>query len=88
MVVHGEKWCRPQPVSRNNVRVAAENGPSVSGKRFGLFACGVVFLWVFLRVFDFTLIPPAYNGILLTGNNGISGTPCLSHRTARSAGED
>jgi hypothetical protein len=66
VVAHGEKWCRPQPVSRKSVRAGAENGPSVFEKRFRLFGCGVVLLWIFLRVFDFALLPPAYNGLLIT----------------------
>ena len=66
VVTQGEKWCRPQPVSKNTVRVAAESGPSVFEKGFWLCVAGVVFLWVCLRVFDFTLIPPAYHGLLLT----------------------
>jgi hypothetical protein len=66
VVAHGEKWCRPQPDSRKSVHVAAENGPSVFERRFWLFACGAVVLWICLRVFDFTLLPPAYNGLLIT----------------------
>jgi hypothetical protein len=66
VVAHGEKWCRPQPASRKSVRAGAENGPSVFEKRFWLFGCGVVFLWISVRVFDFTLLPPAYNGLILT----------------------
>jgi 4-amino-4-deoxy-L-arabinose transferase-like glycosyltransferase len=66
VATRGEKWCRPQPVSKNSTRATAESEPNVFGKHFGLFAGGVVFLWVCLRVFDFTLLPPAYNGILIT----------------------
>ncbi len=66
VVAHGAKWCRPQPVSRKNVPLVADSGPSVFEQRFWLFAGGIVFLWVCLRVFDFTLLPPAYNGLLLT----------------------
>jgi 4-amino-4-deoxy-L-arabinose transferase-like glycosyltransferase len=66
VMAHGEKWCRPQPDSKKSVHIVAENGPSVFERRFWLFGCGVVLLWVFLRVFDFTLFPPAYNGLLIT----------------------
>jgi hypothetical protein len=66
VVAQGAKWCRSRPITRKSVRVAAENGPSVFEKRFWLFGCGVVLLWVFLRLFDFTLLPPAYNGLLIT----------------------
>jgi hypothetical protein len=66
VVAHGEKWCRPQPVGKKSVPIAAVRGPSVFEKRFWLFAGGVVFLWVCLRVFDFTLLPPMYNGLVIT----------------------
>jgi hypothetical protein len=66
VVAHGEKWCRPQPGSKNSVRVTTESGPNVFENQFWLLAGGVVFLWVCLRVFDFTLLPPAYNGVLIT----------------------
>jgi hypothetical protein len=66
VVAHGEKWCRPQPVSKKSAPITAESGPSVFEQRFWLFAWGIVFLWVCLRVFDFTLLPPAYKGLLIT----------------------
>ncbi len=66
VVAHGEKWCRSQPIGKKSTPIAAKSGPSVFEKRFRLFACGVVLLWVCLRVFDLTLLPPAYNGLLIT----------------------
>jgi hypothetical protein len=66
VVAHGEKWCRPQAVGKKSTPVAPESGPSVFEKRFWLFVCGVVFLWISVRVFDFTLLPPAYHGLVLT----------------------
>jgi hypothetical protein len=66
VVAHGAKWCRPQPVGRKTAPIAAASGPSVFEQRFWFFADGVVFLWVCLRVFDFTLLPPAHKGLLIT----------------------
>jgi hypothetical protein len=66
VVAHGEKWCDPQPVRKKSASLAPASGPNMFEKRFWSFACGVVLLWIFLRVFDFTLLPPAYNGLLIT----------------------
>jgi 4-amino-4-deoxy-L-arabinose transferase-like glycosyltransferase len=66
VVAHGAIWCRPQPVTKKSVPATAENGPSIFETRFWLFGGGVVFLWISVRVFDFTLLPPAYHGLLIT----------------------
>ncbi len=70
VVARGEKWCRPQPVGNKSAPIPAERGPNVFEKRFWLVAGGVVLLWVCLRVFDFTLLPPAYKGPLITRATG------------------
>ena len=65
VVAHGAKWCRSQPAGKKAIPVAPGSASSVFEEHFGLFACGVVLVWVFLRVFDFTLLPPAYNGLVI-----------------------
>jgi len=35
-------------------------------RHFWLFACGVVLISVITRVFDFTIAPPGYNGLVIT----------------------
>ncbi len=57
---------RSRPIGKNNTAVAPEDGPSVFERHFWAFACGVVFVWVFIRVFDFPLLPPAYKGLVMT----------------------
>jgi hypothetical protein len=71
VVPRGQKWCRPQPVGKNTAPLGAENRPSVFERHFGPFASGVVLVWVFIRVFDFTLIPPARLA------RKIPGRPCV-----------
>jgi hypothetical protein len=66
MVPDSRKRCRPRSVAKNSAPVVAEDRPSVFERHFGLFACGVVLIWVLTRVFDFTLILPAYNGLVIT----------------------
>jgi 4-amino-4-deoxy-L-arabinose transferase-like glycosyltransferase len=66
LVAHHDESRRPQRDSQKTVRSVAQDRRSVFDGRFGLFACGVVLLWVFLRVFDFTLVPLAYNGLVIT----------------------
>jgi hypothetical protein len=66
VVSHGQRRSRPQPVGKNTALTAPEHGPSVFESHFWLLVCGIILFWTVLRVFDFTLIPPAYNGIALT----------------------
>ena len=35
-------------------------------RHFRLLACGVVLVSVAARVFDFSIVPPAYNGLVIT----------------------
>ncbi len=55
-----------RPVGRDNAAVAPEDGPNLFERRFWPFACGVVLIWVLVRVFDFTLLPPTYKGLVIT----------------------
>lgn len=62
-----DQWKRHRrSVSRKAAPSPGQKSPDTSQRYFGLLACGVVLLWVLIRVFDFTLLPPAYNGILIT----------------------
>jgi hypothetical protein len=54
------------PVGKKGVPLAAEDKPSVFEKHFWISVCGVVFIWSLTRVFDFAIIPPAYNGLAIT----------------------
>jgi len=66
VAVNMRKLDRPRWVSKKSVSSAAGNETSVFDRHFRLLTCGVILLWVFIRVFDFTLLPPAYKGLVIT----------------------
>lgn len=45
--------------------IVAEEKPSAFARRFWLSAAGVVLLSLITHVFDFSLVPPRYNGVQL-----------------------
>jgi hypothetical protein len=44
----------------------AERGPGLCERRFWILASGVVLISVLTQTFDFSLTPPAYNGLFIT----------------------
>ena len=66
VAVDTRKPDRPRRVGKESAPAAAGDRPSVFEKHFGLFARGVVLIWVFIRTFDFSLLPPAYKGLVIT----------------------
>jgi hypothetical protein len=44
----------------------AVQNPDVFERRFGILATGIICLWVATQVFDFSLVPPSFNGLFIT----------------------
>jgi len=66
VAVSARKRDRPRRVGKNIVSSAAGNETSAFERHFRPLTCGVVLLWVCIRVFDYTLLPPAYKGLVIT----------------------
>jgi hypothetical protein len=56
----------PSRAVGTNAGTALQARPPVWQRHFWVLACGLISVWVFIRVCDFTLIPPAVNGMYLT----------------------
>jgi 4-amino-4-deoxy-L-arabinose transferase-like glycosyltransferase len=66
VAVNTRKPDRLRLVGKKIVSSAAGNETSAFERHFRLLTCGVILLWVCIRVFDFTLLPPAYKGLVIT----------------------
>jgi len=55
---------RYQVVINNSAK--ADKWPSLYERHFRKFAFGVICIWILTRVFDFSLMPPSYQGLFIT----------------------
>ena len=49
-----------------NKSAKPEKRPGLCERHFRIFALGVICIWILTRVFDFSLMPPSYQGLFIT----------------------
>lgn len=58
------KISRYRVVTNRSAKV--EKQPGLYERHFRKFAFGLIFIWILTRVFDFSLMPPSYQGLFIT----------------------